>query len=317
VSCISNQVTICSRASMAKQSCLMSPSLSHHLGHVDAAFRMHYKNSIAHYHMFFFLDNKVFSYYRHKPEDGYPKDISEVLPGIPDHLDAAVECPKPECDDDSVIFFKGDIYHYDVITKAVDEKEFKTMPNCTSAFCFMEHYYCFHGHVFSMFDPKRCSKFSEESDHVERERCSRVHLNAATSDFAGNYESYTLEQHDDQLYLYKAGEPHTHLNVYPKPVKGELGIIDAAFVCEPRPTAHIIKGHDMYAVELRASPRVASGVGPLMLFKKVDAAFCGADGVKVIVGNHFYLFNNAIRLLTAKALHEQHKVFMKLFGCDH
>ena len=63
-------------------------------------------------------------------------------------------------------------------TKAVDEKEFKGMPNCTSAFRFMDHYYCFHGHQFSKFDPKtgevhgrypkeardyfmRCSKFGE------------------------------------------------------------------------------------------------------------------------------------------------------------
>lgn len=72
----------------------------------------------------------------------------------------------------------NEIFHYNVRTKAVDAKEFKDMPNCTSAFRFMEHFYCFHGHMFSKFDPKtgevqgkypkeardyfmRCSKFSK------------------------------------------------------------------------------------------------------------------------------------------------------------
>ncbi|XP_010901644.4 hemopexin [Esox lucius] len=255
----------------------------HHLGHVDAAFRMHYEdNPTEHDHIFFFLDTKVFSYYKHKLEDGYPKDISAVFPGIPDHLTAAVVCPKPDCDEDSVIFFKGDdIYHYNVRTKKVDEKEFKSMPNCTSAFRYAEHYYCFHGHQFSKFDPKtgdvhgrypkeardyfmKCSKFGNTTDHVEREQCSRVHLDAITSDDAGNvlafrghyfldqdaatekwtadpiekhfkelhsnpdavftYENHLYMVKDNKIYVYTTAEPHKLLEGYPKALKDEIGL---------------------------------------------------------------------------------------------
>uniref|UniRef100_A0A3B4ZA75 Hemopexin n=1 Tax=Stegastes partitus TaxID=144197 RepID=A0A3B4ZA75_9TELE len=355
----------------------------HHLGHVDAAFRMHYEDNAAdHDHMFFFLDTKVFSYYQHKLEDGYPKNISEVFPGIPDHLDAAVECPKPECEEDSVIFFKGDdIYHYNVRTKAVDKKEFKSMPNCTSAFRFMEHFYCFHGHMFSKFDPKtgevhgkypkeardyfmRCSKFSDDSDHVERERCSRVHLDAATSDHAGNmyafrdhhflrkdegndtltadtiesafkelhsevdavfsYDDHLYMIKEEHLYVYKVGENHTLVDGYPKPVKEELGIeghIDVAFMCgdggDGPHIAHFIKGDHIYDVDMKASPRVASNERPIALFKNVDTAMCGPAGLKVIVGNHFYHFESVMLFVASKALPEQHKVSLELFGCDH
>eukprot|EP00064_Thunnus_orientalis_P006344 superscaffoldBa00000657_g6361 len=353
--------------------------LDDHHHHVDAAFLMHYEDEpTEHQRMFLFLDDKVLSYHEHKLEDGYPKAISEVFPGIPDHLDAAVECPKPECDEDSVIFFKGDdIYHYTVKTKAVEEKEFTSMPNCTSALRFMEHYYCFHGHMFSKFDPKtgevhgkypkeardyfmRCSKFSEDSDHVERERCSRVHLDAITTDDAGNmyafrghhfiekeegndtlkadtiesdfkelhsevdavftYESHLYMIKDEEVFVYKIGEPHTLLDGYPKPVKEELGIegpIDAAFMCGDHHIAHIIKGDHIFDVDMKASPHTASDERPIALFKKVDAAMCGAGGVKVIVGSHFYHFDSPMLLVAGKALPEQHRVSMELFGCDH
>lgn len=52
-------------------------------------------------------DDKVFSYYNHTLEDGYPKGIQDDFPGVPTHLDAAVECPQGECMTDSVLFFKG------------------------------------------------------------------------------------------------------------------------------------------------------------------------------------------------------------------
>ncbi|XP_029386613.1 hemopexin [Echeneis naucrates] len=353
----------------------------HHVGHVDAAFRLHCVNSPEHEDydfIFFFLDDKVFKYTKGKLDDGYPKDISEVFPGIPDHLDAAVWCPVPECDVPTVIFFKGnEIYHFNFKSKAVEEKEFQSMPNCTSALRFMEHYYCFHGHMFSKFDPKtgevhgkypkeardffmRCSKFSDDSNHVERERCSRVHLDAITTDNAGNMYAFrghhflhkdegndtltadTIENafkelhsevdavfshdghlymiKDDQVFLYKESEPRTHLEGYPKPVKEELGIegpIDAAFVCQDHHIAHIVKGHSLYDVDLNASPRVAANERPLAVFKKVDAAMCGPQGIRVFVGNHFYEFESTMILTGARLLPEQHRVSMELFGCDH
>ncbi|XP_061142877.1 hemopexin [Syngnathus typhle] len=351
---------------------------NHPLDHLDAAFRMHFENASDHDHLYFFVNDKVFAYYKHKLEEGFPKTIPEVFPGIPDHLDAAVVCPKPDCDEDEVIFFKEhEIYHYHMGNKAVEHREFKTMPNCTSAFRYMEHYYCFHGHQFSKFDPKtgevhgrypkeardffmKCSNYSDETDMVERERCSHVHLDAITSDDAGNlyafrghhflqrdgnndmvkadtieasfkelhsevdavfsYEDQLYMMKDDQVYLYKVSEPHTLAEGYPKTVKEVLGLegpIDAAFVCENEHIAHVIKGDHIYDVDLKKTPHEATNERALTSITKVDAAMCDPHGVRVIVGNHFYHFDNIQLFVAGRAIPEQHRVSMDLFGCDH
>ncbi|XP_041940322.1 hemopexin-like [Alosa sapidissima] len=349
----------------------------HHLGHVDAAFRMHFPDSAEHHdHMFFFLDTKVFSYYNHTLEPGYPKDIKDVFPGVPDHLDAAVVCPEEDCKSNMVIFFKGDdIWHYDVKTQKLDEKEFTSMPNCTSAFRWLGHYYCFHGHQFSKFDPMtgevhgrypkdardyfmRCSKFGDSTNHIEREQCSHVHLDAAASDNDGNvyafrshhflrmegekmhsdtvesafkelhsevdavfaYEGHMHMIKDNEVFVYKIGEPHTHLEGYPKSLKDELGLdgpVDAAFICKDNHIVHVIKGQTLYEVDMKATPRVPIKDGPFTLFKYVDAAMCGLDGVKIIVGNHFYHFESLMVMQAAKAVPEAKRVSTDLFGCDH
>lgn len=169
---------------------------------------------------FFIKDDKVFSYYNYTLEQGYPVEIQQEFPGVPSHLDAAVECPKGECITDSVLFFKGywiiftlhshnqwqfksleigclytaiihlsimgipwhcvlgicyftcivwsviciliyhnkpflgnTIYSFDIKTKSVKKKVWAHLPNCTSAFRWLEHYYCFHGYNFTRFNP--------------------------------------------------------------------------------------------------------------------------------------------------------------------
>uniref|UniRef100_A0A8C1VEY5 Hemopexin a n=1 Tax=Cyprinus carpio TaxID=7962 RepID=A0A8C1VEY5_CYPCA len=314
----------------------------HHLGHVDAAFHMHSEDSPEnHDQQFFFLDIKVFSYYKHKLEKDYPKDISEIFPGIPDHLDAAVECPKPDCTNDTIIFFKG-IYHFD---------EFKSMPSCTGAFRYMDHYYCFHGHQFSRFDPvtgevwgkypKETRDYFMRCPYFGKEQCSRVHLDAITSDddgsvyaFRGEFSSrrhnmkmsayifscVLFHVQDNEVFVYKVGEPHTHLEGYPKLLKDVLGIegpVDAAFACAEHHIAHVIKGINIvYDVDLKATPRVPVKEGTITHLRKVDTAICGPKGVTVI-SNYYYQYASPMIVMMAKMLPEQHRVSQELFGCDH
>uniref|UniRef100_A0A3Q1HXU4 Hemopexin n=1 Tax=Anabas testudineus TaxID=64144 RepID=A0A3Q1HXU4_ANATE len=196
----------------------------HHIGNVDAAFRMHNTEKTGdHDHIYFFLDEKVFRYYNQSLENGYPKEIQEDFPGVPTHLDAAVECPAGECVTDSVVFFKGhDVHHYDIATKTVKTKTWSHLPLCTSALRWLEHYYCFHGHSFTKFNPvtgevsghypkdarnyfMKCANFGHGGNYSVP-KCSEVKLDAITTDDTGKTYFFAgpiymrLDTHRDGLH---------------------------------------------------------------------------------------------------------------------
>ncbi|CAL8267455.1 unnamed protein product [Lota lota] len=303
---------------------------NHQLDHVDAAFISHFDaNHSDHDHIFFFLNHKVFRYHHDKLVVGYPKNISEDFPGIPDHLDAAVECPKPECDKDSVIFFKGDdIYYFNVEDKTVEKKEFKDMPKCTSAFRFLEQHYCFHGHQFVQFDPKtgdihgrwpkkardyfmRCPEFEKDSVHTERERCSHVHLDAVTSDDANNI--YAFRGHH---FLHKHGQGNFTSGTIESEFKEIHSDLDAAFTFNDH--LYMIKDEHVYAYKTGDPNTLVDGYPKtvkeeLGLEGHIDAAFvCQGDDVAHIIQGHNVYEVNMTTSLPRKPVEDGHLTFKKV-----
>lgn len=126
-------------------------------GQIDDAFRIKKKKPEEHDRIFLLKENKVWIYTNGQLEADSPKLIADVFPGVPDDLDAAVECHKETCQAESVIFFKdNDIFVYDSSTNKVKQKSWpKNSPIqfCTAALNWMERHYCFQGIDFYRFDP--------------------------------------------------------------------------------------------------------------------------------------------------------------------
>uniref|UniRef100_A0A8C6XAL6 Hemopexin n=1 Tax=Naja naja TaxID=35670 RepID=A0A8C6XAL6_NAJNA len=120
-------------------------------GPVDAALRIHYHDHPEGLH-----DN-VLLFQVLRP--GYPKLIEQEFPGIPADLDAAVECHPKECPSETIVFFQGEkdslVFSYDLRTKAVKQRSWPAVSNCTAAVRWLERYYCFQGIRFLRFDPLR------------------------------------------------------------------------------------------------------------------------------------------------------------------
>ncbi|XP_029030645.1 hemopexin [Betta splendens] len=262
----------------------------HHVGHVDAAFRMHNTAKTGdHDHIYFFLDDKVFRYYNQNLENGYPKQIQEDFSEVPTHLDAAVACPQGECITDSVLFFKGpDVHVYDIATKTVKTKTWSHLPVCTSALRWLEHYYCFNGHSFTKFNPvtgevtgdypkdarnyfMKCENFGHGS-HYTAPKCSEVKLNAITTDDTGKTYFFAgptymrLDTHRDGLHAF----PIT--KIWQEVTNG----VDAVFSYTDK--IYMIKDDLVYIYKSAAHYTLIEGYpkrlkGELGIEGRVDAAF--------------------------------------------
>ncbi|XP_056407293.1 hemopexin [Hyla sarda] len=125
-------------------------------GPIDAAFRNYNEDKPQeHQRTYLFKGGQVWSFFEGVPVSGFPRPISQEFPGIPDDLDAAVECHRGECRTDSVLFFKGGtVYIYSPQDKpAIKQRSWATLGRCTAALRWMEKYYCFNGVNFTRFDP--------------------------------------------------------------------------------------------------------------------------------------------------------------------
>ncbi|KAK2856782.1 hypothetical protein Q5P01_005517 [Channa striata] len=276
----------------------------HHTGHVDAAFRMHNTEKTGdHDHIYLFVDNKVFRYYNENLEEGYPKEIQEDFPGVPSDLDAAVECPKGECVTDSVLFMKGtDVHLYDVATKKTKTKTWPDLPVCTSALRWLEHYYCFHGHNFTRFNPvsgevtgdypkdarnyfMKCADFGH-GGHYRTPKCSEIKLDAITTDDRGKKYLFS-----GPIYM-RINTQRDGLHAFPitRTWKEVTNGVDAVFSFTDN--IYMIKDDKVYIYKSAAHYTLIEGY-PKTLSKElgieghVDAAFVcpGENTVHIIQGN--------------------------------
>ncbi|XP_010901642.1 hemopexin [Esox lucius] len=135
--------------------------------------------------------------------------------------------------------------------------------------------------------------------------------------------SYTGQLHlikGEQVFVYTYnGEQFELVEGFPKPLKDELGIngpLDAAFVCGEESVLHVIKGKQMFDVELTATPRGVVGEVPLP-FHKLDAATCSLKGITVFVGPEHFKYTSPMNLAFSRISPIPHKTSLKMFGCSH
>uniref|UniRef100_A0A8C7FP48 Uncharacterized protein n=1 Tax=Oncorhynchus kisutch TaxID=8019 RepID=A0A8C7FP48_ONCKI len=253
----------------------------HHLGHVDAAFRMHNKEK------------------SHRPFPGTVNisDVVDIHVNRPLNTKCVMDIKFPSLGVSCLAYVFSltgeEVYNYDIATESVKERQWAHLPNCTSAFRWLEQYNCFYGHNFTRLHsvsgevngvyPKdarhyfmTCPNFSKrtmqrilpfllyQNQLIVREGRIYMHLdthndgkhafpiartwkevaNGVDAVFSYSDKIYIIK--GNQVYIYKSAAPSTLIEGYPKSLNEELGIegpVNAAFVCADHHIVHIIQAH--------------------------------------------------------------------------
>ncbi|XP_004590164.2 hemopexin [Ochotona princeps] len=279
---------------------------------VDAAFRHGHNN------VFLIKGDKVWTYTSEK-EKGYPKSLQDEFPGIPFPLDAAVECHRGECQDEGILFFKGNRkWFWDFATGTKKERFWPAVGNCTSALRWLGRYYCFQGNQFLRFDPVsgevparypldvrdyfiscpgrgHAPHHRNSTQHGQNTRCSRdLVFSALVSDnhgatyvFSGSHY-WRLDTHRDGWHSW----PIAHQ--WPQ----GPSMVDAAFSWEDK--IYLIQDTKVYVFLTKGGYTLVAGYPkrlekelgspPGISLESVDAAFVcpGSSRLHVMAGRHLW-----------------------------
>ncbi|XP_059265276.1 hemopexin isoform X2 [Mustela nigripes] len=267
---------------------------------VDAAFRR------GHNSVFLIKGDKVWVYPPEKEKE-YPKLLQEEFPGIPSPVDAAVECHRGECQEEGVLFFKGNqTWFWDLATGTKKERSWPAVGECSSALRWLGRYFCFRGNQFLRFHPVTGEVLPKypldvrdyfipcpgRGSHYWRLDTSKdgwhswpiVHQwpqgpSAVDAAFSWDSKVYLIQGTQVYIFLTKGG--YTLVDGYPKRLEKEFGsphginleAVDAAFICPGTSRLHIMAGRKLWWLDLKLGPQ-ATWMELPWPHEKVDAALC-------------------------------------------
>ncbi|XP_040282632.1 hemopexin isoform X2 [Bufo bufo] len=267
-------------------------------GPVDAAFRNHNENrALEHQRTYLFKGSLVWSYFEGQLVMGYPRLISQEFPGVPDNLDAAVECHRGECRTDSILFFKG---HGHAARQNATLMSIKDRCSNRSFEAFSSDdkswTYAYRGGWFFRLDTSKDGWHAWPLSHTWKNL-------QGTVDAVFNHENRMYFIQGSQVIVYISDQMYIPVLGYPKPIQEEWEVsgvtaVDAAFTCPHSSDLYLLRGNKLILVDLNMRKR--SGEDRTIIHADVDSAMCNTHGLYLFHGQTFYHYKNVEELLSSK-----------------